>query len=133
MLRFEELNKTNERLRKEHHSAIMALIDLKEEYSSKLNIIHEKHDHLRAKLVKENASLQRKLESLQVQIQHMESKEVRLFGQLEEAKALQVRESQEKEQRTQELEELIFKKESTIADLEREIRTKDKTLMERQE
>ena len=35
--------------------------------------------------------------------------------------------------RSRELEELIFKKEGTIADLEREIRTKDKTLMERQE
>ncbi len=62
---------------------------------------------------------------------YMEKKEVRLFGQLEEAKALQSRESSEKEQRTKELEELLFKKEATIADLEREIRTKDKTLMER--
>jgi hypothetical protein len=40
-------------------------------------------------------------------------------------------ESKEHEQRTRELEELILKKEGSIADLEREIRTKDKTLMER--
>jgi len=32
-----------------------------------------------------------------------------------------------------ELEELLFKKEATIGDLEREIRIKEKTLMERQE
>ena len=42
-------------------------------------------------------------------------------------------ESKEHDQRTRELEELILKKEGSIADLEREIRTKDKTLMERQE
>ena len=63
----------------------------------------------------------------------METKELRLYSQLEEAKQLQQSESKEREQRTRELEELIFKKEGTIADLEREIRTKDKTLMERQE
>jgi hypothetical protein len=31
------------------------------------------------------------------------------------------------------LEELLLRKEATIGDIEREIRTKDKTLMERQE
>lgn len=44
-----------------------------------------------------------------------------------------MRESQEKESRLKELEELLFKKEATIGDLEREIRIKEKTLMERQE
>jgi uncharacterized coiled-coil protein SlyX len=63
----------------------------------------------------------------------MEKKEIKLFGQLEEAKSLQQRESQEKEQRLKELEELLFRKEATIGDLEREIRIKEKTLMERQE
>ena len=63
----------------------------------------------------------------------MEKKEIKLFGQLEEAKALQIRESQEKESRLKELEDLLFKKEGSIGDLEREIRIKEKTLMERQE
>lgn len=67
----------------------MALIDLKEEYSSKLLILSEKNESLRSKLQKENSKLQSKVESLTVQISHMESKEVRLYGQLEEAKQLQ--------------------------------------------
>lgn len=111
----------------------MAVIDLKEEYSSKLLILSDKNESLRAKLHKENSKLQSKIESLTVQMGHMETKELRLYSQLEEAKQLQQSESKEREQRTRELEELIFKKEGTIADLEREIRTKDKTLMERQE
>ncbi len=61
----------------------------------------------------------------------MEKKEIKLFGQLEEAKSLHVRDSHEKESRLKELEELLFKKEATIGDLEREIRIKEKTLMER--
>ena len=64
----------------------MALIDLKEEYSSKLLILSEKNESLRSKLQKENSKLQSKVESLTVQIGHMETKEVRLYGQLEEAK-----------------------------------------------
>jgi DNA repair exonuclease SbcCD ATPase subunit len=109
------------------------VIDLKEEYSSKLLILSEKNESLRSKLHKENSKLQSKLDSLTVQIGHMESKELRLYSQLEEAKQLQQSESKEHESRTRDLEELIFKKEGSIADLEREIRTKDKTLMERQE
>jgi hypothetical protein len=120
-------------LRKEHHQAIMALIDLKEEYSSKLLILNDKHESSRSKLVKENQNLTRKYDSLQTQIGYMEKKEIKLFGQLEEAKSLQQRETQEREQRLKELEELLFKKEATIGDLEREIRIKEKTLMERQE
>ncbi len=111
----------------------MAVIDLKEEYSSKLLILSDKNESLRDKLHNENSKLQSKIESLTVQMGHMETKELRLYSQLEEAKQLQQSESKEREQRTRELEELIFKKEGTIADLEREIRTKDKTLMERQE
>lgn len=61
----------------------------------------------------------------------MEKKEIKLFGQLEEAKSLHVRDCHEKESRLKELEELLFKKETTIGDLEREIRIKEKTLMER--
>jgi hypothetical protein len=111
----------------------MALIDLKEEYSSKLLILNDKHESSRSKLVKENQNLTRKYDSLQTQIGYMEKKEIKLFGQLEEAKSLQQRETQEREQRLKELEELLFKKEATIGDLEREIRIKEKTLMERQE
>ena len=111
----------------------MALIELKDEYSSKLLILNDKHESTRSKLVKENQNLTRKYESLQTQIGYMEKKEIKLFGQLEEAKSLQQRESQEKEQRLKELEELLFRKEATIGDLEREIRIKEKTLMERQE
>jgi hypothetical protein len=56
--------KANDQLRKEHHQAIMALIDLKEEYSSKLLILNDKHESSRSKLVKENQNLTRKLDSL---------------------------------------------------------------------
>jgi hypothetical protein len=63
----------------------------------------------------------------------MEKKEIKHFGQLEEARSLQQLETQEREQRLKDLEELLFKKEATIGDLEREIRIKEKTLMERQE
>ena len=64
------------------------MIDLKEEYSSKLLILSEKNESLRSKLHKENSKLQCKLDSLTVQIGHMESKELRLYSQLEEAKQL---------------------------------------------
>jgi hypothetical protein len=64
------------------------VIDLKEEYSSKLLILSEKNESLRSKLQKENSKLQSKLDSLTVQIGHMESKELRLYSQLEEAKQL---------------------------------------------
>jgi hypothetical protein len=64
------------------------VIDLKEEYSSKLLILSEKNESLRSKLHKENSKLQSKLDSLTVQIGHMESKELRLYSQLEEAKQL---------------------------------------------
>jgi hypothetical protein len=64
------------------------VIDLKEEYSSKLLILSEKNESLRSKLHKENSKLQSKLDSLTVQISHMESKELRLYSQLEEAKQL---------------------------------------------
>jgi hypothetical protein len=40
--------------------------------------------------------LTRKVEQLQTQLSYMEKKEMKLFGQLEEAKALQSRESEEK-------------------------------------
>jgi hypothetical protein len=66
----------------------MAVIDLKEEYSSKLLILSEKNESLRSKLQKENSKLQSKLDSLTVQMGHMETKELRLYGQLEEAKQL---------------------------------------------
>ena len=46
-MKFEEMSKTNEKLRKEHHQAIMAIIDLKEEYSSKLMIIGDKYEQVR--------------------------------------------------------------------------------------
>lgn len=36
----------------------------------------------------ENSSVSRKLEAMQAQLSHLENKEVRLFGQLEEAKVL---------------------------------------------
>ena len=111
----------------------MAVIDLKEEYANKLSLIDEKHEVLRQKLVNENGLLSRKVDSLKVQMGYMEKKEAKLFGQLEEAKELQCNESQIKDHRMKEMEELIFRKEATILDLEREIRTKEKTLMERQE
>ena len=111
----------------------MAVVDLKEEYSAKLSNLGEKHEAVRQRLLKENSSIQSKLSALQIQLGYMEKKEAKLFGQLEEAQALQSRESAEKEQRNKELEELIFKKESTIGELEREIRGKEKILMERQE
>lgn len=63
----------------------------------------------------------------------MEKKEVRLFGQLEEAKSLQQQETEEKERRTRELEELLFQKEETMNELEREIKQKDRSLIERQD
>lgn len=63
----------------------------------------------------------------------MEKKEARLFSQLEEARSLWEQESQDKERRTKELEELLFKKEEAVNELEREVRAKDKTLHERQE
>jgi hypothetical protein len=59
---------------------MMTLIDLKEEYSSKLLILSDKSDSLRSKLNKENQKLQSKVESLTVQIGHMETKELRLYG-----------------------------------------------------
>ncbi len=58
---------------------------------------------------------------------------MRLFKQLEEAKSLEELESKEKETRTKELEELLFKKEETINELSREIQAKEKSLHERQE
>lgn len=58
----------------------MAVIDLKEEYSSKLLILSDKNESLRAKLHKENSKLQSKIESLTVQMGHMETKELRLYS-----------------------------------------------------
>ena len=84
----DDQTKANDLLRKEHHQAIMALIELKDEYSSKLLILNDKHESSRSKLVKENQNLTRKYESLQTQIGYMEKKEIKLFGQLEEAKSL---------------------------------------------
>ena len=52
----------------------------------------------------------------------MEKKEIRLISQVEEAKLITQQECEEKERRTKELEELLFKKEETINDLEREIK-----------
>ena len=75
----------------------------------------------------------KKLEHAHTQISYMEKKEMRLYSQLEEAKALQEVESREKQARTKELEELLFRKEETINELEREVKTKEKTLSERQE
>lgn len=63
----------------------------------------------------------------------MEKKEIKLFSQLEEARELQLKESHSHESRVRDLEELMFKKEASISELEREVKTKDKTLMERQE
>ena len=61
----------------------------------------------------------------------MEKKEIRLFGQLEETKQQYIQEQEEKETRIKELEDLLFKKEEAINDLEREVKQKERTLQER--
>jgi hypothetical protein len=63
----------------------------------------------------------------------MEKKEAKLFGELEEAREIHVRDSNDRESRLKDIESLLFQKESTILDLEREIKSKEKTLLERQE
>jgi hypothetical protein len=75
-----DLQKTTDLLRKEHQQALSSLIDLKEEYSSKLMIMSDKHEQTRAALLKENSALTRKLETLSNQILYMEKKEIKLFG-----------------------------------------------------
>jgi len=109
------------------------LVDMQEEYTSKLMILQEKHETHVHRLVGESASTQRRNEQLRAQLECMEKKEMRLFGQLAEARQQWEEEARDKEQRTRELEELLFKKEEDVNELEREVRTKDKTLHERQE
>ncbi|CDW71439.1 UNKNOWN [Stylonychia lemnae] len=128
-----ESQKSIDKLRREHQAALLMVIDLKEEYTHKLMIFADKHETQREKLKNENLNLTKKLDNLQVQLQYMDKKEIRLFGQLEEVKQLQELESNEKDTRTRELEELLFKKEETINELEREIKSKEKTIQDRQE
>ena len=80
LIKLDDQSKANDQLRKEHHQAIMAVIELKEEFSSKLLILNDKHESSRAKLLKENSGLSRRIESLQTQIGYMEKKEIKLFG-----------------------------------------------------
>jgi hypothetical protein len=70
----------SEKLRKEHAQALMAVVDMREEFAGKLEAITEKHDSERQKLLKENAALARRVDSLQTQMIYMEKKETKLFG-----------------------------------------------------
>eukprot|EP00347_Sterkiella_histriomuscorum_P007164 403350016 len=129
----EEVQKSNEKMRREHQQAIMMVVELREEYASKLMIFADKHEQQRNKLKQENLALTKKFEHIQQQITYMEKKEMRLYSQLEEARSLQEEETREKESRTKELEELLFKKEETINDLSREIKSKEKIVQDSQE
>ncbi|TNV88004.1 hypothetical protein FGO68_gene12191 [Halteria grandinella] len=126
-------NQSNDRLRKEHQQAILAAIDLKEEYSSKLLALNDTHELMRQKYTSEIHSLQQSVNTLTAKLSYMEKKEVKLFGQLEEAKEQHIREATKCESRVRDLEEILLKREASIGELEREVRIKDKTLMERQE
>jgi len=81
-------SKPQEGIRREASQALTALIDLREEYASKLDSLGEKHDLERQRLLSDNSSLQKRLDSLATQLAYMEKKETKLFGQLEEAREL---------------------------------------------
>lgn len=49
--------KTNENLRHEHQRAVATVMDIKEEYTDKLNSISSKYESLRQKQDLENMSL----------------------------------------------------------------------------
>ena len=82
-------------------------MDLREEYATKLESLGEKHDLERQRLLKEQSVLQSRVESQATQLAYMERKEAKLFGQLEEARALQEAESQAKEARLRDMEALV--------------------------
>ena len=77
--------------------------------------------------------IKQKVEANSAIVKAMEEKEMRIFTQLEDLKTQKTYDQESQEQRIKDLQSVLDQKQQVGSDLEREVKSKDRMLSERQE